>query len=175
MNISEGEIAGVQHFSSKSAEDLRGSFHKLYSSEWGSHPLMTTQEIFYSDSRSGVLRGMHLQIRESLNDRIISVLSGKIFDVLLDLRVDSPTFLSYQISELSADHMTTIYVPAGVAHGFQALEQSRTLYSSSKSHNPLNDVGVNALSLGIDWPIKPEILSLRDANLPSISEWLNQF
>ena len=174
MNISEGAIAGVQHFPSTSVEDLRGSFNKIYSFEWGSHSSHTVQEVFYSDSHPGVLRGMHLQIRESLNERIISVLSGKIFDVLLDLRVESPTFLSYQVSELSHDTLATVYVPAGVAHGFQALESSRTLYSSSKSHNPSNDVGVNALSFGVDWPIKSAILSSRDTNLPTISEWLSQ-
>ena len=74
---------------------------------------------------------------------------------------------------MSPKKTCSVYVPAGVAHGFQALEESQTLYISSKIYNPNLDTGVDALSLELDWPIKEVTRSARDQVLPSIQEWVS--
>lgn len=171
---SEGEIADVSYFKPERSSDIRGSFTKIFSNTDPASSVLETAEVFYSDSIKGALRGMHLQINESLNDRLITILSGRVFDVLLDLRKESPTFLKYKAFLLSPNLESTVYVPSGVAHGFQALEESRTLYVSSKIYSPINDSGIDANSFGIDWPIKKYIQSDRDKKLPSLQDWLSK-
>jgi dTDP-4-dehydrorhamnose 3,5-epimerase-like enzyme len=117
---------------------------------------------------------MHLQIGEAATERYVSVLVGTILDVVLDLRPTSPTFLNFQTVEMDCSKKCTVFVPAGVAHGFQALEDSKTLYISGKNHAPLLDSGVNADSFGFEWPIKNPIKSARDNSLLSLSDWLQQ-
>jgi dTDP-4-dehydrorhamnose 3,5-epimerase len=173
IKAEEGEIFGVKYFSGKPIPDQRGSFTKIFCLDWNQELNFQVGEVFYSDSHPGVLRGMHLQVRDSSNDRIISVISGSIFDVLLDLRPSSSTYLQFQKRILSTTENFSVFVPKGVAHGFQALEQSRTLYVSSMPYNPTNDSGINPLSFGIDWPITDSILSDRDQGLPTLSKWLS--
>jgi dTDP-4-dehydrorhamnose 3,5-epimerase len=165
-------IEGVEYFRPKFSEDLRGSFTKVYSDLWSETHGTEAAEIFYSHSVSGVIRGMHLQINENANDRIISIVSGKIFDVLLDLRPESKTYLRSNICTLSADSYTSVKVPKGVAHGFQAIEPCLTFYVSSSTYKYENDSGIDATSIGIDWPLEPQLRSLRDSNLATLQEWL---
>jgi dTDP-4-dehydrorhamnose 3,5-epimerase len=154
--------------------DNRGFFTKIWSAAWEGEDGFSSKEFFYSDSLPGVLRGMHLQIGEAANSRYISVLAGTILDVVLDLRPSSPTFLNFQTVEMDSLKNCTVYVPAGVAHGFQALEEAKTFYISGENHAPLLDSGVNAESFGLQWPIKNPIKSARDSSLLSLSDWLQK-
>lgn len=165
-------VQGVRHFSATQFFDNRGSFTKVWSAAWEKGDKFSSKEFFYSVSLPGVLRGMHLQIGEAASSRYISVLSGKILDVVLDLRPASPTFLNFQAIEMDSLKKCTVYVPAGVAHGFQALEEAKTFYISGESHAPLLDSGVSAESFGFNWPIKNPIKSARDNSLMSLSDWL---
>ena len=173
MNPSEGEIDGVQYFSGSPSLDERGSFIKVFSSDWPQAKSFQNSEVYYSDSHPGVLRGMHLQVGEASNERLITILSGKIFDVLLDLRPLSPTFLNFQQRILTPHDNFSVYVPEGIAHGFQAIEESRTMYISSKAHDAINDLGIDSLSFGINWPVNISTRSKRDLALPSLSSWLS--
>lgn len=174
MKIEEGEIEGVIYHHGTTSVDLRGKFKKFYSENWKFAKNFSTSEVFLSTSLAGVLRGMHLQINDSANDRIVSVLQGEILDVLIDLRRDSPTFLKIQQMNMGADLDNTVFIPAGVAHGFQALMDSTTLYLSSKSYSAENDVGIDALSFGLNWPISNYIRSQRDLTLPPLEEWFTK-
>lgn len=165
-------VQGVRHFSATQFFDNRGSFTKVWSAAWEDGDKFSSKEFFYSVSLPGVLRGMHLQIGEAASSRYISVLSGTILDVVLDLRPTSPTFLNFQAIEMDSLKKCTVYVPAGVAHGFQALEEAKTFYISGESHAPLLDCGVSAESFGFNWPIKNPIKSTRDNSLMSLSDWL---
>jgi dTDP-4-dehydrorhamnose 3,5-epimerase len=172
MNSIKSNVDGARYFESYRTQDNRGRFTKLFSTNWPEIESFSLSESFYSDSVTGVLRGMHLQTGSASNDRFISLQSGKIFDVLIDLRPQSATFLEISTVVLSVDSVASVFVPAGVAHGFQALEHSRTLYLSSKAHKPESDAGVDALTIDVEWPIRKSMRSDRDLSLPSLSHWL---
>lgn len=116
---------------------------------------------------------MHLQIGSAANWRIIQVTSGMAFDVLLDLREEEPTYKKTQINILASDNPQTLIVPPGVAHGFQALEETEILYMTSHRYEANLDTGVNPFSIGIDWPIKESTLSDRDRALPNLEDVKN--
>lgn len=152
--------------------DSRGSFTKtLKYSDLSNAPDFNLEEVFISKSIKGTLRGMHLQIKEASNWRIIQVLAGSVFDVLLDLRTDQATYLSTQINTLDGGKPQTLIVPPGVAHGFQALEDSEMLYLTSHRYVADLDTGVNPLSIGIEWPLEISAMSTRDKALPNIEDY----
>jgi len=153
--------------------DERGDFTKILS--LNITPELHVAEVFLSKTKKGYVRGLHFQNGPYLNNRIISCLSGKVFDVLLDLRPGSSTFLNIYSVELNSLSPKGIYVPSGVAHGFQSLENnSQLIYFSDKSYNSNFDTGVAPMKSGINWPIKVKGMSERDASLPSLSEYLHK-
>ena len=163
-------IEGVEYFDGKEINDLRGSFNKLFSIQWDKSISINLEEVFVTSSVKGTTRGMHIHIGPSKNWKIISVVAGTIFDVLVDLRATSESFLKINEKKLSAG--ASILLPPGIAHGFQALENTNLLYLSSKSRVEKLDVGFNVQSLKIDWPLNFEIQSERDNNLPNIDSFL---
>ncbi len=170
----DAPIQGVKHFSSKQFKDNRGSFTKIWSASWHGDGEFVAREFFYSDSLPGVVRGMHLQLGEAACSRYISVLAGRILDVVLDLRPKSPSYLNFQAIEMDPLNISTVFVPSGVAHGFQAIEHARTLYISGGSHVPSLDTGVNSDSFGFKWPFEKSIRSTRDESLVDLSVWLQE-
>lgn len=168
------KIVGAKIIEMSHQKDQRGSFIKTFASE-GEHsiPEFKVAEVFYSKTISGYARGMHLQVDQSASNRIISCIEGNIFDILLDLRPSSSTYLQTETLTMTPSHSGSIYVPAGVAHGFIAIENSTTHYLSDKGYNPDLDFGVNIYSLGIDWPLEKIVLSERDTNLPTLQTWLS--
>jgi dTDP-4-dehydrorhamnose 3,5-epimerase len=168
------EINGVIIFELPHREnDERGDFTKILS--LNITPELLVAEVFLSKTKKGYVRGLHFQNGPYLNNRIISCLSGKVFDVLLDLRPGSSTFLNIYSVELNSLSPRGIYVPSGVAHGFQSLENnSQLIYFSDKSYNSNFDIGVAPMKSGINWPIKVKGMSQRDASLPSLSEYLHR-
>jgi dTDP-4-dehydrorhamnose 3,5-epimerase len=166
-------IENVQTLVTNSLTDHRGEFVKVFSSkrEVGL-PSFRLEESFYSTTRKGVARGMHLQVGEGASNRIITCLEGQILDVLIDLREGSNTFLEIQQTIMGPDDVKSIYVPAGVAHGFVALENSLTHYLSDYVHIPELDKGIHMESLGLDFPFKNLIVSERDRKLPTLDSWL---
>ena len=113
---------------------------------------------------------MHIQIGVSANYKIVSVIKGVIFDVLVDLRKNSETYRNINQVELTAGN--TFIVPPGVAHGFQSFEESKILYLSDKSHQPMLDQGFNVKSLPIKWPLDFAIQSDRDITLPTLDDFI---
>jgi len=113
---------------------------------------------------------MHIQVGVSANHKIISVVKGVIFDVLVDLRKNSETYRNINQFELTAGN--TFIVPPGVAHGFQSFEESTILYLSDKSHQPMLDQGFNVKSLPIKWPLDFAIQSDRDIILPTLDDFI---
>ena len=163
-------INGVEYFSLDELNDKRGNFTKLYSSNWQSATSIKIEESFLTTSIKGTTRGMHIQIGVSANYRIVSVIKGVIFDVLVDLRKNSETYRNINQVELTAGN--TFIVPPGVAHGFQSFEESKILYLSDKSHQPMLDQGFNVKSLPIKWPLDFAIQSDRDITLPTLDDFI---
>lgn len=104
----------------------------------------------------GAVRGMHYQVPPKAEIKIVRCIRGKVFDVIIDLRAGSPTFLQWYGEELSADNMRMMYVPEGCAHGFQVLQtESELLYFHTVEYSPENERAVryNDPAVGIKWPL----------------------
>ena len=129
-----------------------------------------------SYSKKNVIRGLHLQTKNT-QGKFISVLKGKIFDVAVDLRKNSKTFGKYYQSILSERNGLSIYIPPGFAHGFCALERENyVIYSCTKYRDKKSEVGIkfNDKNLNIKWPTKKPIISFKDKNNLSLSEFINK-
>jgi dTDP-4-dehydrorhamnose 3,5-epimerase len=119
---------------------------------------------------AGTLRGLHFQAPPHEEDKLVTCVRGSLFDVLLDLRRDSPTFRSWFGVELSAGNGRSVFVPAGLAHGFQTLEDETTvLYNISAYYRPEAARGVrwDDPAFGIEWPpAETRVISERDRSFP---------
>ena len=121
------------------------------------------------NKRKGTLRGMHYQERPFAEAKLVRCCSGAIYDVIVDLRRASPTYRKWIAVELSAANHKMLYVPEGVAHGFQTLtDEVEVSYQISEVHTPESARGVrwNDPLFGIDWPISDPIVSERDRTFP---------
>lgn len=122
--------------------------------------------------RAGTIRGLHYQLPPSEEAKLARCVAGAVFDVVLDLRRDSPTFGRWDGRVLTADAGDALYVPPGCAHGYQALEDgARLLYQVSVGWDRERERGVDALdpALAIAWPLPPGPRSPRDAGLPPLA------
>jgi len=165
-----GEISGVKILQTFTATDTRGSFSKIQPHEEFKGQLDSVA--FSVNPMIGTIRGMHFQIEPFAEEKLITCIQGSIFDVIVDLRPQSLTYGKWASFELSATNSLQLYLPKGVAHGFQTLVPDSIIHyclSSPYSHessfaiDPLGD-------LEIPWPIKKFIVSERDANGLSSSE-----
>lgn len=125
----------------------------------------------FSFSKKNVLRGLHYQKFPHFQSKLVHCLRGKIFDVAVDIRKDSPTFGQHFSIVLSEENHKLLYIPEGFAHGFYTLEDnSLILYKSSKEYHPQADSGIiwNDPSLKIDWPLQSDpLLSEKDKIQPT--------
>lgn len=163
--------------------DARGEFRKLlHAPSLATHGLETAfTESYLSVSHRGVLRGMHFQTPPSDHAKLVTCLSGRARDGLLDLRRGSPTFLRSLSLMLDGDEPQAVYVPRGVAHGFAAhRDGTALLYYTTSVHDPLRDGGVHPESAGIDWwageaGMGEPLMSPRDAALPALKDFTTPF
>lgn len=132
------------------------------------------EEIFQSNlsfnHRAGTLRGMHFQIAPKAQPKLVRCTAGAIFDVIIDLRPESPTHLKWFGVELSSENRRSLFIPAGFAHGFQALTDSaEMLYDMFAWRAPEAERGVqyNDPIFGIRWPMDVSVISDRDRNYAS--------
>ena len=134
------------------------------------------KELFEQNKiKKNVIRGLHLQLNKP-QAKLISVMTGKIFDVVLDCRKGSPTFGRHFTINISAKDNTSLYIPEGFAHGFCSLEDNTILYyKNSNYRNKKYEAGIlwNDKDLKIKWPIKKPKISLRDKKNLSFSKFLN--
>ena len=160
--------------------DERGFFARTYcEEEFRRHGLNTTwpQCNQTRTALKGAVRGMHWQAEPLTEIKLIRCTAGRIFDVLVDVRHGSPTFGRWEGFELSPDSASQLYVPAGLAHGFQVLEAgSEVFYMMSASYVPGLERGIHYKdkALGILWPLEVTRVSDRDDALPSFAEALKE-
>jgi dTDP-4-dehydrorhamnose 3,5-epimerase len=104
--------------------------------------------------------------------KLVSVISGKIFDVAVDLRLNSATFSRWFGTVLSEKNRTMLWIPSGFAHGFQALEDSHVYYKVTNEFSPKHDAGVrwNDPTIAIKWPLDNPVISEKDAGLPLLAD-----
>ena len=151
--------------------DHRGDFVKFFHLEsLHEHGIFfNTAEMFLTRSKAGVLRGMHYQVGIAEHDKLVFCARGRVLDVVVDVRPQSPFFNRPFAIELSEFNHTALLIGSGYAHGFLSLEEESWMhYSTTTVHNPSLDAGVLWSSIDFEWPLKNPIISLRDQQHPSL-------
>ena len=172
--ISDLDIKGLKKISKSKIHDDRGFFSKIYSKEFllnigfGDNILQINHT--YTKYK-GTIRGLHYQMQPFSESKIITCLKGEIFDVIVDLRIKSPTYLKWQSIILSEQNNDSILIPKGFAHGFQTLcNDCELLYLHDMPYrfDFENGIKFDDSTININWPIKITNLSERDKKLPNI-------
>jgi dTDP-4-dehydrorhamnose 3,5-epimerase len=161
--------------------DNRGFFLESYSRKRFSDAGITVE--FVQDNHScsvseGVLRGMHCQLPPYAQSKLIRVIKGSIFDVVIDLRKTSPTYGKWTGFELSSENFLMLFVPRGFAHGFCTLEpDTEVLYKVDNLYAPSYDAGIRWADpdIAIRWPVQKPILSEKDTKLPYFRDFQSPF
>ena len=168
MNVEETCIPGAWVISTPAFEDNRGAFSRLFCSQ-ELEPVIGNKNIVqinHSKTHSvGAVRGLHFQNSPNAETKIVRCIKGRVFDVAVDLRPNSQTFLKWTAIELTPESHTAFVIPEGCAHGFQVLEEdSELLYLHTAFYSPDDEGGVryDDSMIGIDWPLIPTDLSERD-------------
>ena len=168
MIIKNLEIAGAAEIQINSFTDKRGSFNRLFCKDELRQYLNNKNIVNINLSKTlqkGCLRGLHFQNTPKKEIKIVKCLKGRIFDVLVDLRKGSKTFLQWYGTELSSKNDKILIIPEGCAHGFQALEDnSEIIYFVTNFYSPELEGGIryNDPSIDIHWPLTPRLISPKD-------------
>lgn len=170
MIFHQTPIPGVHLIEPVLREDERGFFARVFCAEEFHAQGLETAVVQCSVSQNrlaGTLRGMHYQTAPYEETRLVRCTAGAVYDVALDLRRDSPTFLAWHAIELTARNHLALYIPAGCAHGFLTLEDdSEVVYLMSEFYHPECARGVrwDDPAFQITWPRQPAVISDRDRN-----------
>ena len=184
FEFKETAIKGLIEVTPFNADDVRGCFTKDYSKEVFEangikHDL---QEVFYTTSHKGVIRALHFQ-REKQQPKLVRCITGHVYDVVVDMREDSPTFKQWLGFDLVGEKHNEILVPAGCAHGYLVLEPSIVSYKCSEKFYGEFDGGVkwDDPDIGVKWPLEKIggidnlILADKDKELPTFREFVSQY
>lgn len=184
FNFEKTEIEGLIKVIPFNAEDVRGRFTKDYSKEVFeangiSHNLA---EVFYTTSHKGVIRALHFQ-RVKQQPKLVRCICGHVWDVVVDLRKDSPTFKKWLAFDLTGENNVEVLVPAGCAHGYLVLEHSVVSYKCAEKFYGEYDDGImwNDPDIGVEWPLdkiggeQNLILAEKDKNLQSFAQLMENY
>lgn len=169
-------LAGLHRVQRQPLADERGFFARLFCAEELAAAGWTqpVAQINHSHTAlAGTVRGLHYQHPPHAEMKLVTCVRGEVFDVAVDLRHGSPTFLQWHAERLSADNGRALLIPPGFAHGFQALSDgAELLYCHSAAHVPGSEAGLHPLDsrLAIAWPLSPAGLSPRDAGQRALTE-----
>jgi dTDP-4-dehydrorhamnose 3,5-epimerase len=176
VKFRELSITGAYEVTPQVRGDDRGSFHEWYRHDFHAqavgHPL-TLMQANISVSGAGVLRGVHFADVPPGQAKYVTCVRGALVDVVVDIRVGSPTFGRWEMVRLDDIDRRSVYIAEGLGHAFCALSDDTTVvYMCSAAYNPAGEHTIDPLDpvLGIDWPVSSPILSPRDAEAPSLQE-----
>jgi dTDP-4-dehydrorhamnose 3,5-epimerase len=175
MKFNPTPLSGAFTIDLEKREDERGFFARFFCVNEFDNNNADRNIVQINNSLSkdkGTLRGIHYQLAPKAESKIVRCIKGSLFDVIVDLRVDSPTFLKWFGAELSAENRTMMLVPKGFGHAFLTLEENtEALYLVTEFYSPENERGLrwNDPKIGIEWPIKPEVISEKDMNHPDFN------
>ncbi len=178
MTIAPTTLPGVFVIEARSLPDERGTFVKIFHRDTFAKAGLDFMpaESYYSTSKTNVIRGMHFQSPPQAHSKLVYVTHGRILDVVLDIRVGSPTYGKYAEVELSAENCKAMFVPIGFAHGFLSMAtDSCVTYVQTTQYSPEHDRGVRFDSFGKDWGVSQPILSTRDQAFPSLQNLESPF
>ncbi len=172
MRFTPTAVAGVMLVEPEPMTDERGFFARTWCREefaaQGLNPHLDQCSISFN-ARRGTLRGMHYQRDPHGEVKLVRCTAGAIFDVAVDLRPTSPTYMKWAGAELTAGNRKALYIPEGCAHGFVTLaDGTEVFYQITPAFRPGFGAGVrwNDPVFGIAWPIQPEVISDRDRDYP---------
>lgn len=176
------DISGLLVFEPQVHEDSRGYFFEAYNEQVFHQQGIRYRFVQDNQSRSsfGVIRGLHYQLNPHAQTKLVRVLQGRILDVAVDIRRNSPTYGKHIALELSEENRKQLLIPPGFAHGFSVLSETAVvLYKCDSFYNKESEGGIlyNDPALNIDWQIGKgkETVSAKDAALPSFSSCRNNF
>jgi dTDP-4-dehydrorhamnose 3,5-epimerase len=178
VQINPTQIPGCYQLTPTVFQDQRGSFVKTFHEQvFAEHHLQTNfAEEYYSVSHQGVLRGLHFQLPPQAHTKLVYCVQGQVMDVVVDLRVGSPTYLQTEIFDLSAEKANLIYIPAGLAHGFYVTSAiAIMIYKVTTVYSAADDTGILWNSAGIAWTDPNPIVSQRDSELQPLSDFKSPF
>ena len=176
MRIIPGKLEGVLLIEPEVHYDTRGFFMESYNYKLFSDAgidLVFVQDNHSFSERAGVLRGLHYQLKPKAQTKLVKVSSGAIFDVVVDIRKDSPTFGKWESFILSEYNHRQLLVPKGFAHGFCTLvPNSQVLYKVDEYYSREHDRGIlwSDPELNIGWPVRNPIISEKDGRLPLLKD-----
>ncbi|GAB7082016.1 dTDP-4-dehydrorhamnose 3,5-epimerase [Megalodesulfovibrio paquesii] len=180
MQFTPTDLPGVFLLKPKVFGDERGFFMESYNARlFAEHGLdFSFIQDNHAKSAAGVLRGLHFQLPPMDQTKLVRVTAGSVYDVVVDLRVGSPTFGQWRGFTLSAENFLQLLVPRGFAHGYVTLEDGTEFqYKVDNWYAPELDGGIlwNDPSLGIDWPVEAPMLSAKDKLLPRLKDFKSPF
>ena len=180
MKFLETKLKDVIIIEPEISEDERGSFYRIWDKkifqENGLNDNLVQISISFN-KKKGTLRGMHFQKKPFEEAKIVRCTKGKIFDVVIDLRPESKTFMSWASFELDSNESKILYIPEGFAHGFQTLEDNTELvYQISNWYSPEHASGLrwDDNKFQINWPIQNPIISKKDLTFDSAEKYLKE-
>lgn len=176
MWFEEQSIKGCYLIKRDIPRDNRGYFSRLADMDEFKSNGLNSEFAQISVSRNykkGTLRGLHMQISPFAEEKLVCCVDGEIFDVCVDLRKDSDTYLQYCYAILSEENGAAFYIPKGCAHGFLSLkDETRLIYFMTAAHDPESERGYrwNDPAFSIQWPATPEMISDKDNAWPLIGD-----
>lgn len=177
MNLINTELEGVYIIENFFSEDVRGSFIKTYHESFFLENNLCTnfRESYFSISKKNVIRGMHFQLPPYDHEKLVYVVQGEVIDVILDLRKTSQTYGKAIQVTLSNLNYRSVYIPKGLAHGFKAkVDNTIMVYNVATTYNKEYDFGIRYDSFNFDWQTDAPVMSLRDQNLITFSQFDKQ-
>jgi dTDP-4-dehydrorhamnose 3,5-epimerase len=182
MEVTETGIKDLLLLKPRVFEDARGYFFESYNKGVLGEAGIELDFVQDNQSKSdyGVIRGLHYQLNPKAQTKLVRVLQGSIWDVAVDLREGSPTYLEWRGAELSADNHLQLLIPRGFAHGFSVLSETAVVfYKCDELYSPEHEAGIrfDDPDLGVDWKIEADrqVLSERDMKMPFLKEARKNF
>ncbi|MDF1644110.1 MAG: dTDP-4-dehydrorhamnose 3,5-epimerase [Pseudomonadales bacterium] len=175
FNFRETTLPGLFRVERKPISDHRGYFSRFFCAEEFQEvglyqPISQINHTL--TKQKGAIRGMHFQTTPHTETKIVTCIQGEVLDVAIDIRRHSDTFLHWHAEVLSQKNQSSLYIPDGFAHGFQALtDQCQMFYLHSGQYKPEAEAGLNAFDprLAIEWPLISTDMSERDRNHPFLN------
>jgi dTDP-4-dehydrorhamnose 3,5-epimerase len=174
MRFTDTGLIGAKVIDPNPHEDNRGRFMRAWCArEFAEHGLdfLPVQANIGLSAKKGTVRGMHFQETPALEAKLVRCTSGMMFDVVVDLRPDSPTYRKWYGTELSSKNGRMLYVPEHCAHGYQTLEENTEMYymtSAFYTPSAVRGVRFDDPEFGIQWPLVATVVSEQDRNWPLV-------
>ena len=176
MIITKTKLKGAYIIDIERLQDDRGFFGRTYCQrefEKQGIDFNIVQSNVSFNKKKGTLRGLHAQVAPYREAKFIRCISGAIYDVIVDMRRNSYTYMQWIATELRADNFRMLYIPEGFAHGFITLEDNtEVMYDMSEFYTPGSEMGIcwNDPAFNIQWPIMPVLISEKDKSYPLLQQ-----